>query len=66
MVQYIDWLQGDRLLMFSTDYPHWSGDEPEWVVQRLPKHMRARIMHQNALELYGLPSTLPALAPLND
>jgi predicted TIM-barrel fold metal-dependent hydrolase len=66
MVQYIDWLQGDRLLMFSTDYPHWSGDEPGWVVQRIPKHMRDRIMHQNAQELYGLPSTVPALIPLND
>jgi predicted TIM-barrel fold metal-dependent hydrolase len=66
MVQYVDWLQGDRLLMFSTDYPHWSGDEPEWAVQRFPRHMRDRIMYQNALELYGLPGTLPALQPLND
>ena len=65
MLQYVEWLQGDRLLLFSTDYPHWSGDEPDWVVQRIPKPMRRQIMCQNAIDLYDLPSTLPALEPLD-
>ena len=51
---------GDNL-MFSTDYPHWSYDSPEWAVRRFPADQRERIMRGNATELYSLPATVKAL-----
>jgi predicted TIM-barrel fold metal-dependent hydrolase len=66
MVQYIEWMEGDRLLMFSTDYPHWSGDEPEYAIPRIPKQMRSRVMYENAIDFYSLPRTVPALRPIDD
>jgi predicted TIM-barrel fold metal-dependent hydrolase len=58
--RYLEWID-PALLLFATDYPHWSYDDPDWAVQRLPKASRARIMGANARELYRLPATVPAL-----
>jgi hypothetical protein len=54
-------MEADELLLFSTDYPHWSYDDPAWAVQPKPKARGERIMLRNAIELHGLPSTVPAL-----
>jgi predicted TIM-barrel fold metal-dependent hydrolase len=51
----------DDLLLFSTDYPHWSYDDPAWAVNRMPRTSREKIMHRNAQDLLGLPETVPAL-----
>lgn len=49
-------LQGERLLMFGTDYPHWDGDyRPTEVLERLPGLMRQPVAVGNALSLYRLP-----------
>lgn len=48
-------------IMFSTDYPHWSYDSPEWAIKRFPKEQRDRIMRGNAMALYGLPDRVKAL-----
>ncbi|WP_281690052.1 amidohydrolase family protein [Pseudonocardia thermophila] len=58
----LEWMEADKILLFSSDYPHWTFDEPEWVVKHIPEQFRERVMYQNALELYKLPSTVPALA----
>lgn len=61
---YRDYLEmmdlGDNL-MFSTDYPHWSYDAPDWAIRRFPADQRERIMRGNATALYGLPATVKAL-----
>lgn len=57
---YLNWMDAGDLLLFSTDYPHWSFDDPKWVIHQLPEQMRERIMWRNATELYGLPRTVPA------
>ncbi|MGY1742235.1 MULTISPECIES: amidohydrolase family protein [unclassified Blastococcus] len=58
----LEWMEADRLLLFSSDYPHWTFDDPQWVAKHLPLHMRDKIMYQNALEVFpNLPSTVPAL-----
>jgi uncharacterized protein len=57
----LEWMQADRLLLYSSDYPHWTFDDPKWIVRQLPEQMREKIMFRNALELYGLPTTVPAL-----
>jgi predicted TIM-barrel fold metal-dependent hydrolase len=47
--------------MFSTDYPHWSYDSPDYAINRFPAAQRERIMRGNATALYGLPATVRAL-----
>ncbi|MBI3966074.1 MAG: amidohydrolase [Chloroflexi bacterium] len=60
LLRVLDWLAGDRILMFATDYPHWDGDyEPRQLFRGLAPEARQRIFRDNALELYGLPATRP-------
>jgi predicted TIM-barrel fold metal-dependent hydrolase len=59
LLRLMGWMEAERLLMFSTDYPHYDFDDPSWVLPRLPKESRARICSQNAIDLYGLPSHRP-------
>jgi predicted TIM-barrel fold metal-dependent hydrolase len=54
-LRLIDMLESDRMLIFSTDYPHWDFDSPDESVPRsLPAELRHRIFYENARELYGL------------
>jgi predicted TIM-barrel fold metal-dependent hydrolase len=50
-----------EFLLFSTDYPHWTFDDPEWVRKRLPGATKDRIMAGNAINLFGLPSEVDAV-----
>jgi predicted TIM-barrel fold metal-dependent hydrolase len=61
LAKTLEWMQADRLLLFSTDYPHWTFDDPKWVIRQIPEKLREAIMFRNGLELYDLPSTVPAL-----
>jgi predicted TIM-barrel fold metal-dependent hydrolase len=58
---YIEMMDLGDNIMFSTDYPHWSYDSPDWAIRRFPADQRERIMRGNATALYGLPSTVKAL-----
>ena len=53
---FLEWTHADRTLLFSSDYPHWDFDDPEFVTRRLPQGIRRRVLCENALELYGLPA----------
>ena len=44
----------ERMAMFSTDFPHWDGDTPDFTAASFPPEMRARVMGLTACELYGL------------
>ncbi len=59
--EYIAMMDLGDNIMFSTDYPHWSYDAPDWAIRRFPADQRERIMRGNATALYGLPSTVKAL-----
>jgi predicted TIM-barrel fold metal-dependent hydrolase len=59
--EYLEMMDLGDCLMFSTDYPHWSYDAPEWAIRRFPADQRERIMRGNATALYGLPATVKAL-----
>jgi len=59
--EFVRWLDMAPHLMFATDYPHWTCDDPKWALRRLPKEHHDRITHGNAQALYGLPRTVPAL-----
>lgn len=52
MLQIIDWMDGARTLMFSTDYPHWDFDHPHEAFPVLPDPLRRRIYVDNALDAF--------------
>ena len=47
------------ILCYSSDYPHWDGDEPKWLANRLPAAWRDPVMHDNAVAFYGRRLGLP-------
>lgn len=53
VAQVCDMIQAERVLLFSTDYPHWDFDDPVRALAPIPAHVRERIFAQNALEVYG-------------
>jgi uncharacterized protein len=52
MLQIIDWMDGARTLMFSTDYPHWDFDHPHRAFPKLPEALHRRIFVENALDAF--------------
>lgn len=56
--QYIEWLDPATLLMFSSDYPHAMFDDSAWAAKRFSRPAVARVMSENAIELYNLPRTV--------
>lgn len=54
LLQIFEMLQAERILMYSSDYPHWDFDDPVHAFPKLPNDLRDRILYQNAQELYGL------------
>ncbi|RAV20116.1 amidohydrolase family protein [Paenibacillus contaminans] len=52
--QIFDMIDAERMLLFSSDYPHWDFDDPTHILRRLPEESRRRIFYQNAKELYNL------------
>lgn len=58
----LEMFPADRMLMFSTDYPHWDGDTPDFTARAFPKELRERVMSETARELYRLPRREQAAA----
>ncbi|MDB5569785.1 MAG: hypothetical protein JWN93_968 [Hyphomicrobiales bacterium] len=48
----IDQLGSDRMLMFSTDYPHWQFDGLDALPRPLQGEAAPRVLYENALEAY--------------
>jgi predicted TIM-barrel fold metal-dependent hydrolase len=62
LTRAMEWMEADRILLFSSDYPHWTYDDPRWLIKHLPDGMRDRIMHENGIETYlNVPRTVPKL-----
>lgn len=54
------WCEAERVLMFSTDYPHWDFDDPSRAISpRFGNSVRRRVLLENAREFYGLPANRP-------
>ncbi|MCK1592106.1 amidohydrolase family protein [Bradyrhizobium sp. 169] len=58
--QIIDWIGGPRMLMFSSDYPHWDWDDPKMILGDFPEEFRRRIFSETAIDTFGL--TLPSMS----
>ncbi len=50
----IEWMDGERTLLYSSDYPHWDWDDPAQSFTTLPAPLRQRIMADNARETFNL------------
>lgn len=46
-------IRADKVLMFSTDYPHWDFDNPDRALSLLPEDLKRRVLVETALEFYG-------------
>ena len=61
LLRAFEWMECEKILLFSSDYPHWTYDDPRWLVKHLPEHAREAVMFRNGIETYKLPDTVPAL-----
>jgi predicted TIM-barrel fold metal-dependent hydrolase len=43
----------DRMLLFSSDYPHYDTDDPKLTLGKIPSAMRSRVCYENALNTFG-------------
>jgi predicted TIM-barrel fold metal-dependent hydrolase len=53
MLALLEMMQADRLLMSSSDYPHWDFDDPLKVLRTLPRELRQKICIDNPREFFG-------------
>jgi predicted TIM-barrel fold metal-dependent hydrolase len=54
MQRWMDFSGKADLLMYGSSYPHWSTSSPDVTAAGLDDVQRAKILWQNASELYGL------------
>jgi predicted TIM-barrel fold metal-dependent hydrolase len=55
----------EDMLCFSSDWPHWSADDPGYVARQIPESWRRKVMCENACDFFGWgkPEELYSLAP---
>ncbi|MEK3724025.1 amidohydrolase family protein [Paenibacillus sp. FSL H8-0034] len=53
-LQILEMIHAEKTLLYSSDYPHWDFDAAKTVELSLPKHLRAPVMGETALQLFGL------------
>lgn len=51
----LEMFDAGHMLMFSSDFPHWDGDTPDFSARAFPQEIRARVMGETAREVYRLP-----------
>ena len=52
--QILRMFDAEKMLMFSSDYPHWDGDTPDFALRQLDPSMRDAVMYGNALEVFNI------------
>jgi uncharacterized protein len=57
LARILEMFDAGRMLMFSSDFPHWDGDAPDFAARGIPPPIRRRVMSETARELYRLPET---------
>jgi uncharacterized protein len=51
--QLIEMIDGEEILCYSSDYPHWDNDSPDKALNAIPPAVQAKIMRDNPRALYG-------------
>jgi predicted TIM-barrel fold metal-dependent hydrolase len=54
MVKLLGLVDAQDMLVFSSDYPHWDFDSPEFALKGFPEEWKRRIYWDNASELFHL------------
>lgn len=54
LLQIFEMMGAREILLFSSDYPHWDGDDPRHAFPKMPDELRQRIFWENAAELFNL------------
>ena len=54
LVKLLSVMDGDSILMFASDYPHWDFDSPQHVLRGFPEDWKRKILWDNAWEFYDL------------
>jgi predicted TIM-barrel fold metal-dependent hydrolase len=64
LIKLLETFSAERMLLFSSDYPHWDADSPEYSLSGFPEEWKERIFFENARETFKLDARLssPALA----
>lgn len=55
LAQMLEMFDYGSMLMFSSDFPHWDGDTPDFAARFIPKEQRGNVMSETARRLYKLP-----------
>jgi predicted TIM-barrel fold metal-dependent hydrolase len=53
LLALMDMINAEKVLMFSSDYPHWNYNDPTNALAGLPEDLQRRIMFDNPREFYG-------------
>ncbi len=56
----LDMFPSSTMLMFSSDFPHWDGDTPDFAARAFAPAVRDRVMSETARALYKLPAASSA------
>ena len=52
LTDLVEWMQGERTLMFASDYPHWDSDDLAVAFRDFPDDLRRRIFSETAREAF--------------
>lgn len=52
--QLFEMFDAEKMLLFSSDFPHWDGDTPDFAVRGFSESFKRRVLAENAIELFGL------------
>jgi predicted TIM-barrel fold metal-dependent hydrolase len=63
LLSALEAIDGERTLLFATDYPHWDSDETSYISERLPASWLPRVFYENALETFRWPERPEGFAP---
>ncbi len=52
--QILEMFPAEKMLMYSSDYPHWDFDDPRAIFRHFSSGFRGRVFSENARQFYGL------------
>jgi predicted TIM-barrel fold metal-dependent hydrolase len=55
LMQIFNMIDGDEVLMYASDYPHFDFDEPSVIPKQLGESTLRKILHDNACSFFNLP-----------
>jgi predicted TIM-barrel fold metal-dependent hydrolase len=53
LAEVLEIVEGERTLLFSSNYPNWELGDPFGMIEGLPERLRRRVLVENALDVYG-------------